>query len=116
MIHEGSCHCGAIRFSFRGPEITKGVRCNCSICRRKGAVMSEDYVPPDRFETLTGLEQLTRYRWGDTMVNHWFCSVCGIYPFHDAIETPGHYRINLGCVDGVDPLAVQVRFIDGASF
>ena len=34
--YRGSCHCGAIRFTFKGPDkIESGLRCNCSICRRK---------------------------------------------------------------------------------
>ena len=38
--YTGSCHCGAVRFAFKAPEIDKGLRCNCSLCRRKGALMS----------------------------------------------------------------------------
>jgi hypothetical protein len=30
--YQASCHCGAVRFRFRSDEITKGCRCNCSIC------------------------------------------------------------------------------------
>jgi hypothetical protein len=33
--YRGSCHCGAVRFSYEGEVITKGLRCNCSICSRK---------------------------------------------------------------------------------
>jgi hypothetical protein len=32
------------------------------------------------------------------------------------IEEPGVYRVNLGCVDGIDALAVPLRMIDGASY
>ena len=43
--YEGSCHCGAIKFSYDGEEITKGIRCTCSICSRKGAMMSTEAIP-----------------------------------------------------------------------
>jgi len=47
-MYTGSCHCGAIRFSFTGPDtIDRGLRCNCSICRRKGALMSSFAVTPE---------------------------------------------------------------------
>ena len=41
--YQASCHCGAVRFRFRSEEITKGCRCNCSICVRKGIVTSAAY-------------------------------------------------------------------------
>ena len=43
--YEGSCHCGAIKFSYDGEEITQGLRCTCSICARKGAMMSAEAIP-----------------------------------------------------------------------
>jgi hypothetical protein len=111
----GHCHCGAVRFTFRCEPITRGLRCNCSICIRKGAVMSEVYFSPEDF-SLEGHDSLSLYRFGDRMVNNWFCRTCGVYPFHDTTVHPGHYRVNLGCVEGVDPLALAVRLIDGRSF
>jgi hypothetical protein len=116
LTYEGSCHCGAVRFRVHGEAIATGLRCNCSICIRKGAVMSSHYFPPEQFELLWGREALSLYQFGDRLVNHWFCKTCGVYPFHDATEKPGHYRVNLGCLQGVDPLAVKVSVVDGRSF
>ena len=45
MKYNGSCHCGAVKFTFEDAEPLTGVRCNCSICKRKGAVMSEHWYP-----------------------------------------------------------------------
>ena len=114
--YRGRCHCGAVRFAFRSEEIAKGLRCNCSICIRKGAVMSTRYFTPEEFQELEGLEALSVYRWGDRDVNHYFCKTCGVYPFHDGPAKPGHYRVNLGCVEGLDPLALEISVIDGRSF
>jgi hypothetical protein len=114
--YRGSCHCGAVRFSFRSEEITTGIRCNCSICKRRGAVMSSTYFGPEDFDELEGLDSLSVYRFGDREVNHYFCRTCGIHPFHDVVTKPGHYRVNLGCIDNLDPLAVDIRLIDGKSF
>lgn len=116
QTYTGRCHCGAVRFRFRSEEITSGRRCNCSICIRKGAVVSPRYYPPEAFEELTGLESLTVYQWGDRDVYHYFCKVCGIYPFHDGPANPGHYRVNLGCIDGLDALGLEVTLIDGRSY
>ena len=113
--YHGSCHCGGVKFHFESEPITKGCRCNCSICRRRGAVMSDIYFPREAF-TLEGKDALAVYIFGDRMMNHYFCKTCGIFPFSDAIENPGRYRVNLGCVDGVDALALEIRSIDGASY
>src|SRR5262249_57496985 len=101
--YHGSCHSGAVRSAFRSEPIVAGLRCNWSICIRKGAVLSVPYFPPEDID-VEGAEALGVYRFGDHMVNHYFCRTCGIYPFHDVTTKPGHYRVNLGCVDGVDPL------------
>ena len=47
--YQGSCHCGAVKFSFVGETITKGLRCTCSICVRKGALMSAQPIAPEHF-------------------------------------------------------------------
>ena len=114
ITYKGSCHCGAVKFSFQSEPLTKACRCNCSICRRKNAVMSDGYFPPEVF-TVEGKEALAVYHWGDHDVNHWFCKTCGIFPFSDVVQKPGHYRVNLGCDEGLDIYALEVRQIDGAS-
>jgi hypothetical protein len=114
--YHGRCHCGGIRFHFSSPPITRGLRCNCGICLRKGAVMSTVYFAAADF-VLEAAATLEVYRYGDLMVNHYFCRTCGIYPFHDTTLEPGHYRVNLGCLDDldVDLLALPVELVDGKS-
>lgn len=77
--------------------------------------MSERYTP-DHVIELTGLDALSVYHWGDRMVNHWFCRTCGIHPFSDPTAKPGHYRFNLGCVEGIDVQTLPVEWLDGRSF
>ena len=116
LTYQGHCHCGAVRFSFRSEEIRRGCRCNCSICVRKGTIMSTRYYPPADFEWLAGAEAVSVHRFGDRLVNHYFCRTCGIHPFHDASTNPGHFRVNLGCVEGLDCLALPIDLLDGKSF
>lgn len=49
-VHRGSCHCGAVRFEVTG-EITELTTCDCSLCRKKNALMSK--VPEADFRLLT---------------------------------------------------------------
>lgn len=44
------------------------------------------------------------------------CKTCGIFTFGELTEKPGHFRVNLGCVEGVDPLGLEITLIDGKSF
>ena len=76
---QGSCHCGAIRFEIDTdfPELTM---CDCSICRRKNALMVK--VHERQFRLLVGADSLTEYRFHTHTARHFFCKVCGIYPFH----------------------------------
>lgn len=109
--YRGSCHCGAVTFEAR-TTLTSSLRCNCSLCRRKGAVMAS--VEPQDFKLLSGEEQLTLYQFNTRTAKHYFCKVCGIYTFHRPRSNPNIYRVNVGCLDDVDPLALEVKLNDGA--
>ena len=111
--YQGACHCGAVRFSFQGKPITGGVRCNCSICKRKGALMSLEAVAPEHFNIDATPEALGLYQFGAQTAKHYFCKHCGIYPFHITARKPGHYRVNLGCIDQVDTLSLPSEIFDG---
>lgn len=122
--YSGSCHCGAVRFKFESDEITSGCRCNCSICIRKGIVMSSEYIPADDFD-LEGRESLVVYQFGDKDLYHYFCKTCGVCPFNGVANLPANYqgranlgdrRVNLGCIDGLDPMTLKIELIDGRSF
>ncbi len=122
--YHASCHCGSVRFEFASEEITSGRRCNCSICTRKGTVMSPRYYAPEDVR-LEGESFLTLYQFGDKDVNHYFCRKCGICPFHTVAKVPadyegsakpGYYRVNLGCVQELDVYALEIEIIDGRSF
>ena len=34
---------------------------------------------------------------------HYFCSVCGIYTYHQRRSNPAEYGYNLACLEGVNP-------------
>lgn len=111
--YEGSCHCGAVRFSAQ-TTLSPATRCNCSICRRKGSVMVS--ADPEHFQLLAGEDSLSLYQFNTHTAKHYFCKVCGIYPFHRPRSNPAIYRINAGCLEGVDPLSLEAGLSDGASF
>ncbi|NNJ95619.1 MAG: GFA family protein [Gammaproteobacteria bacterium] len=113
--YRGTCHCGAISFAFEHEEIKSGLRCNCSICRRKGAIMSNFTIQPDKFDIEAKGGVLGLYQFDTKIAKHYFCKTCGIYPFHETMRKPGHYRVNLGCIDEIDTNAISVDIFDGKS-
>jgi hypothetical protein len=111
----GTCHCGAVTFEV---DLDNGLenlrRCNCSLCRRKGAIMMG--VPETRIRIISGAEHLSMYQWNTRVAEHFFCSHCGIYTHHRRRSNPREFGINIGCLHGVDPLAcTDVTVVDGGS-
>ena len=111
--HHGSCHCGAVKFAVETP-VTPAVRCNCSLCRRKGALMSP-FFAASALKIESGEDSLTLYQFNTQVAKHYFCKRCGIYPFHQTRKDPNLWRVNIGCLDDVDPYALEASVSDGKS-
>lgn len=108
--HRGSCHCGAVRFEIEA-EITELVTCDCSLCRKKNAVMTK--VHESAFRLLAGEDKLSLYKWNSQVAQHFFCSLCGIYTFHRKRAQPDHYSINAACLDDLDMASLPVHATAG---
>ncbi len=111
--YKGSCHCGAVKFSFTSDTIDKGLRCTCSICTRKGAMMTAFVIPEADLNIEGDNSALSLYQFGSDKAKHFFCRHCGIYPFHETMRMPGQYRVNIGCVDGLDTSQLPCDLFDG---
>ena len=111
--YEGSCHCGAVRFSYDGEEITSGIRCTCSMCSRKGALMCSEVIAPDALKVEAEEGALGLYQFDSKIAKHYFCKNCGIYTHNEMLRFPGHFRVNLGCIEGVDTGKLEVTVFDG---
>jgi hypothetical protein len=57
---DGSCHCGTVKFEVR-TAVVPAARCNCSLCRRKGALMTPPFAAGE-LKILSGEEALTLWR------------------------------------------------------
>lgn len=114
MLYRGSCHCGAVAFEVEG-VIDGALACNCSICRRKGALMW--FVARDKLRLRTPEEAASTYTFNKHVIKHRFCPSCGIHPYGDGIDPQGNRMaaINLRCVDNLDLDSIPVQHYDGAS-
>lgn len=111
----GSCHCGAIEFEVDLENGFENIRrCNCSLCRRKGAIIAS--VPITGLRVTKGGDMLTRYQWNTMTAKHYFCKICGIYTHHQRRSNPNEFGFNLACIEGVDPFSfIDVAIGDGAA-
>lgn len=97
---EGSCHCGAVRWSFTGtPEAATA--CNCTVCRRYGVLWACDYE--DEVIRVSGPTRV--YVRGRALGFH-FCADCGCVAYWRALA-PG--------ADGRRRVAVNLRLAEPAA-
>lgn len=100
--HRASCHCGAVVLELDLPNgIVDPRRCDCSICRRKGAIVAS--VPLSGLKVIKGESSLKLYQFNMNTAKHYFCSHCGIYTHHQRRSSPDQYGYNVGCLEGVNP-------------
>jgi|TARA_B110000211_G_C13560278_1_gene327523 hypothetical protein len=102
-----TCHCKKVEVEISLPEIgfSKLIRCNCSICKRKGAIMS--MVKNEDFKIVKGKSELKLYQFNTKVAKHYFCNECGIYTHHNPRSNPAMTGFNVGCIDEVDSFTLK---------
>ncbi len=111
---EASCHCGAVRIEVdHKPESL--TQCNCSICRRYGALWA--YCTRATARVLTGSEAETAYVWNDRVIEFYHCNTCGCMTRYEDVEKNADSRIavNARMLAPEDIEGISVRFFDGAA-
>ncbi|HET6522646.1 MAG TPA: GFA family protein [Geminicoccaceae bacterium] len=107
MRLEGSCHCGAVRFSVESHTPHPYMRCHCSVCRKTagGGGYAINIMGDAATLKVEGGESVTVYRavidGQRSPMERRFCKVCGsalwgwdprwpelVHPFASAIDTP----------------------------
>tara|TARA_B100001248_G_C27098322_1_gene325833 strand:- start:42 stop:404 length:363 start_codon:yes stop_codon:yes gene_type:complete len=107
------CHCGSIEAEVNlEANLEKILRCNCSICKRKGAIMS--MVKNEDFKITKGAEKLKLYQFHTKVAKHFFCTICGIYTHHNPRSNPSMTGFNIGCIEEIDSFNLEnILLIDG---
>ena len=120
--YRGSCHCGRVRFTLE-VELDHVRVCDCSVCRRRGALIHR--VEESQIEIETSLDDLTLYQWHTRTAEDYFCPTCGILPFRRPRDrTPSEavagqapfsgWSVNVRCLEGVDLDAIPVHRVHGS--
>ena len=99
------CHCGQVEAQINIEKIDKFLKCNCSICKRKGAVMS--MVKNEDFRIIKGKQMLKIYQFHTKVAKHFFCSNCGIYTHHNPRSNPAMTGFNIGCIQDLDDINIK---------
>ena len=120
--YKGSCHCGRIRFEVDA-DIDHVRVCDCSICRRRGALNHR--VPKESLRLFSPWSDLVLYQWGSKTAKDYFCPVCGILPFRrpsdptrqelaEGVVPFDGWAINVRCLEGVDLASIPIKKIFGS--
>lgn len=107
------CHCGSVKFTVElSNDFNTIRRCNCSFCRMRGAIAVS--APLSGICIYEGKDKLTEYRFNTGQAIHYFCSVCGIYTFHQRRSNPEQFGVNVACFEGISPFDfTNIPVMDG---
>lgn len=113
--YNGSCHCGAVRYSVVTGHNPPVISCNCSICSKKGSLLS--FVPADDFKLMGGKDHVIDYQFNTMNIHHLFCKTCGVESFATGTAPNGEkmVAINVRCLDGFDLDSLEPMQYDGKS-
>jgi hypothetical protein len=109
-----TCHCGAIRIGVR--RLTRTLTsCNCSICRRYGALWA--YYAPRSVTIKAPKGGLAKYSWNQRIRVYYRCKACGCVTHYAYRKQHAHPVVAVNAVNFEPSLlvGVRVRHLDGAA-
>lgn len=114
MTVTATCHCGAVRIHVARTPRT-ATRCNCSICRRYGALWAYFAPASVRIEAPRG--SLASYSWRRKVRSYFHCKRCGCVT-HYKYRKAGRgnpVAVNAANFEPSVLRGVRIRLLDGAS-
>src|SRR5579862_4209987 len=111
----GTCHCGAASWTFEG-DPGRVTACNCTLCRRYGALWAYDYVD-GRIAVSGPLQSYSRSAKPDPSLEILFCPTCGCVLAWRGLRLTqsGRVRIavNLRLAEPQDVAGLRLEHYDG---
>jgi hypothetical protein len=118
ITYSGECHCGALGYAYTTsvePSAWRVRSCQCSFCRRHGAVCTSDRSGTLRFAHRKP-DRLARYCFALETADFLVCRTCGVYVGAVIATQRGRFGIvNLNALAEAPPdlpPAVPVRYDD----
>ena len=109
----GACHCGAVKINYDGaPQAL--VHCNCSICRRLGAVWGHGTTVEISVDAAP--DATLAYLWGDRELAFHSCRTCGCTTHWVSVsdKSAGRMALNMNLMESDLLEGLRVRHFDGA--
>ena len=108
-----SCQCGAVVIEVAAAP-SKVTDCNCSICRRLGALWA--YYLADEVDIHSAADATLAYVWGDRMLAFHTCRTCGCTTHWSGLyaNPRGRMAINARLLEPGELAKLTVRKFDGA--
>lgn len=114
LMPSASCHCGAVVLEVaRKPR--QLTQCNCSICRRYGALWA--YYSRRTARVSEGEACLSKYTWRNGTLEFYHCKICGCVTHHERAKKSPRSTVGVNARN-MDPGVVAtttIRVLDGAS-
>lgn len=108
-----TCHCGAVRIDIAMPpkQLTE---CNCSICRKLGALWA--YYTRDQVAFIMAPGATIGYAQGEKTLETHHCRTCGCTTHWASLgpEHPDRVAVNARLFPPEDRAGIPVRQFDGA--
>jgi len=113
--YTGACHCRNIRYEVELDLTQPVLECNCSHCQIKGFLLQ--FTTPEKFSIIQGEEELKTYRFNKHVIEHLFCSDCGVEAFGRGSNPDGSpaVAINVRTIDDIDLSKLERMPYDGRS-
>jgi len=108
----GSCHCGAVSFTL-SQKPQKLVDCNCTLCRRIGALWG--HMPIGSVQIEAKPDSTIAYVQGKKTLAVHSCKTCGCTTHWESLEADGEYMaVNFRLCEPATIGQYQTRKFDGA--
>jgi len=109
-----TCHCGAIQIHVR--QLPRTVTsCNCSICRRYGALWA--YYKPSSVTIKGPKGGLSKYSWNRRIRAYQRCKRCGCVTHYTYRKKQRHAIVAVNAANFAPSalVSVRIRHLDGAA-
>jgi hypothetical protein len=111
QTYKGSCNCGKVRFEVDA-DLDHVQVCDCSTCRRRGALNHR--LEERDFRLLTPIEELSLYQWHTKTAKDYFCPNCGILPFRRPRTALHLWTVNVRCLEDLDLSTIPIKHVYGS--
>ena len=111
----GTCHCGAAHWTLEG-DPGRVTACNCTLCRRYGALWAYDYVD-GRIAVSGPVQRYSRSAKPNPTLEILFCPTCGCVLAWRGLRTSQNGRVriavNLRLAEPQDVADLRLEHFDG---